>query len=435
LQAVIEAELREHSVPGAAVGLLNRDGALFVQGFGTTDQTTGSLITPRTVFQIGSVSKLLTAVVALILTEEGQIDLHAPIGLHAIELDASLAGLTVHQLLTHTAGLKDAGSLYGTRIDAALSEMLAGWGPEFLFTTPGEVFSYSNPGYSLAGLVIECVTKQSFADAMRERLFAPLGMKSSHVGAHVDVDSTFSAGHLKARRGAMPITVLLADNTEYRPAGYISSTLEDLGRLGMAILNGGILENNQVLPPTVLERVAAMHVTFPGTVDRGYGYGLYVDNSGNRHIAGHTGFNAGFGARLCLCIASRRAIIVLTNQQAETLPRTTKAAMEILCPTTRAPCNLTRRCIIPAAVTPMFEYGGTYAQHHVELMVREEAGALWLCCGGTELALKAAGTDRFVYSAPEYPSPVEVTFTHRQDRSFRYLHTRSQAFRRRDPAS
>jgi CubicO group peptidase (beta-lactamase class C family) len=433
LQAVIEAELREHRVPGAAVGLLRRDEALFVKGFGTTDQVTGSLVTPRTIFQTGSVSKLLTAVVALILAEEGRIDLHAPIGLHAMGLDASLAGLTVHQLLTHTAGLKDAGLLYGARTDAALSEALAGWGPEFLFTTPGEVFSYSNAGYSLAGLVIECVTRQSFADAMRERLFAPLGMHSSHVGARVDVDSAFSAGHVMARGRATPSIVLLADNAEYRPAGYIFSTLQDLGRLMMAILNGGILENKQVLPPALLERVAAMHVTLPGTGDRGYGYGLYVNYSGNRHVAGHTGFNAGFGARICLCVDSRRAIIVLTNQQAQTLPKTTKAAMEMLCAATQAPRHATRRRIMPAVMTPMCEYAGTYAQHHAELIVRAEAGALWLCSGVTELALRRVGTDRFVYSVPEYPSPLEVLFMQRQDRGFRYLYTRSHAFRRRGP--
>jgi CubicO group peptidase (beta-lactamase class C family) len=430
LRAVIEAELREHRVTGAAVGLLRRDEVILVKGFGTTDPVTGSLVTPSTIFQTGSVSKLLTAVVVLILAEEGRIDLHAPIGLYATGLDANLAALTMHQLLTHTAGLKDAGSLYGARNDGALKEKLADWGPEFLFTTAGEVFSYSNPGYSLAGLVIECVTGLSFVDAMRERLFAPLGMHSSRVGARVDVDSAFSAGHVMERGRQKPIVVLLSDNVEYRPAGYIFSSLQDLCRLLMAILNGGMLENDQVLPPTILERVAAMHVTFPGTGDRGYGYGLYVDHSGNRHIAGHTGFNAGFGARICLCVDARRAIIVLTNHQAQSLPQTTKAAMKMLCAATHAPRHATRRRSMPAALTLMSEYAGVYAQHHAELIVRAETKVLWLRSGVTEVVLRRAGKDRFAYLIPGCPSPIEVVFTHRQAHGFQYLHTQSHAFRR-----
>ena len=446
LQALIGAELREHRIPGAAIGLLHRDKTIFLRGFGKTDVATGSCVTPRTVFQTGSISKLLTAVLVLILAEEGRIDLHAPIGLHAAGLNASLAGLTAHQLLSHTAGLKDAGLLYGTRTNAALSETLAGWGPEFLFTISGEVFSYSNPGYSLAGLVIECVTGRSFAAAMRERLFAPLGMRNSHVGARLDVHSAFSAGHVMARRRATPVVAPLADNAVYRPAGYIFSTAHDLCRLMTALLNGGVLENRQVLPPAILEQVTAMHAARAGASDRGYGYGLFVDHSGAQQVAGHAGFNAGFGARIWLCGDSRQAIVVLTNRQAQTLPRTMKAAIEMLCGAAEAPRraplrrlaptkdsdNLKRDASLENALTePMSAYAGTYSQDDPELIVRSDGRSLWLRAGDAEFALKAAGPDRFVCSVSECALPVEIAFTHRQERGFRYLHAQAHAFRRK----
>jgi CubicO group peptidase (beta-lactamase class C family) len=433
LQALVESELCGRDIPGAAVSLLRRDTVLFAKGFGSTDRETCSPITERTIFQIGSVSKLITAVAVLLLAEQGEIDIYAPIGRYAEWLDASLAALTVHQLLTHTAGLKDAGSLYGPRTEVSMRDALSSWGREYLFTTPGEVFSYSNPGYSLVGLVIECVTRRSFAAAMQDLLFAPLAMPGSAVSAHIELDSAFSAGHASAREGAAPAVVLLADNSAYRPAGYIYSTLQDLNRLLRAILDDGMLDGRQILPRTLMDRVTTMHVRLPGHCQRGYGYGLYVDHGSQRHMAVHTGFNAGFGARVCICVDTRSAVIVLTNRQSETLPQSAKAAMDMLAPS-RVPQNRTARwCPKVESATLNAWYEGAYTQGGSPLVVREEAGTLWLRSGRTSVPLRRIWTHRFTCCLPDYEGPVAVVFICDQESKFRYLYTQYHSFRRIEP--
>ena len=433
LLAVMHAELRDNAVPGASLGLLQRGRILLAKNLGVTDRETRAPVTERTVFQLGSVSKFITAIAVVLLAERGEIDLHAPIGRYSQWLEADLGALTAHQLLTHTAGLKDGGALYGSRTELDLRGSLADWGRELMFTCPGEVFSYSNPGYSLVGLLVESVTARTFAEALRELVFAPLAMQDSAVGAHVATDSACSAGHARARDGSVRAVRLLADNVAYRPAGYICSTSQDLGRLLRALLDDGRLDGAQVLPPTLLERVTTMHVTLPGHAQRGYGYGLYVHHSADRRIAVHTGFNAGFGARVCLCPDARGAVIALTNRQAQTLPRSTQAAMDILAPVA-IPMN---RALSHSKHTPQqaanAQYVGTYAQYGPPVVVHEKAGTLWLRSGGINMSLRPIGTHRFACATSDGEKPIEVVFTERDDSGFRYLYAQSRAFRRSEP--
>ncbi|MGH9936839.1 MAG: serine hydrolase domain-containing protein, partial [Blastocatellia bacterium] len=164
LEKVALAELAETNTPGAAVGVVSGDRLVFVKGFGVSNVETGAPVTPDMLFRLGSTTKMFTAAAVVALAEEGKLKLDEPISKHAKGLGPKIAGLTAHQLLSHTAGLKDDAQMFGRHDDEALAATVRALKDDFFFAAPGRIYSYSNPGYWLSGYLIEAVGGKPYAD-------------------------------------------------------------------------------------------------------------------------------------------------------------------------------------------------------------------------------------------------------------------------------
>jgi CubicO group peptidase (beta-lactamase class C family) len=158
--------MAETNTPGAGVGIVSGDRLVFAKGFGVSSVETGAPVTPDMLFRLGSTTKMFTAAALVTLAEEGKLKLDEPLGKYAKGLSPKIASLTAHQLLTHTAGLKDDAPMFGRHDDEALAETVRALNGDFLFAAPGRVFSYSNPGYWLAGYLIEAVGGKPYADVL-----------------------------------------------------------------------------------------------------------------------------------------------------------------------------------------------------------------------------------------------------------------------------
>ena len=139
------------------------DRVVFAKGFGVSDIETGTPVNPDTLFRIASTTKMLTAAALVTLSDQGKIKLDAPVGNYVQGLTPKLARLTVHQLLSHTSGIRDGSSYYGPHDDGALKIFVQTWTDDYLVAEPGEIFSYSNLGYVLAARVLEEVSGKPFA--------------------------------------------------------------------------------------------------------------------------------------------------------------------------------------------------------------------------------------------------------------------------------
>src|ERR1044072_8512207 len=177
LENTINEELKQTKTPGASIGIVKGNRLIFAKGFGVANVETNAVVTPETLFRLGSPTKMFTGAALVALSSDGKLRLDAPIGDHSTELNPSLARLTVHQLLSQTAGMADFQAPFISQDDEALSRMVRGWKEEALFAEPGQLYSYSSPGYWLAGYVIEETSKKPYATAMNDLIFAPLGMK------------------------------------------------------------------------------------------------------------------------------------------------------------------------------------------------------------------------------------------------------------------
>src|SRR5437588_5034536 len=177
LEATVNEELKAAIMPVAAVALVLGDCVVLAKGFGVSDIETGTPVNPDTLFRIASTTKMLTAAAAIALAQQGKLELNAPIGKYLPGLSSKIASVTMHQLLSHTAGIRDGASFNGPHDDSALANFVRSWTDAYLVAEPGEIFSYSNLGYVLAARVLEEVIGKPFADVMNDVLFRPLGMR------------------------------------------------------------------------------------------------------------------------------------------------------------------------------------------------------------------------------------------------------------------
>lgn len=330
-EKVIAAEMAATNSPGAAVAVVKGDRILYAKGFGVRSIEAKDPVTTDTLFRLGSTTKMFTAAAVVQLAEEGKLKLDEPVGQHVKDLPKFLAGLTPHQLLSHTAGLADASPMKGPPEDAALGRFVRGWGPGYELAAPNRIFSYANPGYALAGLLAEEVDGKPFADLMKERLFKPLGMTSTCLRPTDAMTYRVAVGHDGGPLNRPRVDRPLADNAQTRPAGQMFSNVLDLAHFAIAFLNDGQLNGEAVLTPSLIKTLSTPHAELPGGKTH-YGYGLMIGTLRGVKLLEHGGSRSGFGSHIRMAPEQKVAIIVLINRTAGQLPKSLEVLSELVLP-------------------------------------------------------------------------------------------------------
>lgn len=234
----VENWREELGVPGAAFGL-RLSGETFTGGVGVTHVEHPLPVTDETIFQIGSISKTVTATAMMRLVERGKLDLHAPVraylpGFRVRDEDVS-ARVTPWHLLTHTAGWTgDVFTDTGVGDDAAAKyvDLMSG----FEQLAPLERhFSYNNAAFCVAGRIIETVTGATYEAAIEELIFQPMCMERSYFFPHEAMLHRFAVGHEAGGRVLSPWAIPRGMNA----AGGISCHIRDLLRYGEYHLGDG----------------------------------------------------------------------------------------------------------------------------------------------------------------------------------------------------
>lgn len=225
----IVERMAHYGVPGVAVGVL-RDGQEYTAGFGITNVEAPVPVDANTLFQIGSTSKTFTGTVAMMLIEQGKLDLDAPIRTYLPDLklrdEAAAAGATLRHLFNHTGGwvgdyFEDTGAG-----DDALAKIVANMAELPQLTPLGRVWSYNNAAFYLAGHIIETVTGKSFERNVQELIFDPLGMDHSCFFANDAISRRVAVGHI-VRDDVAAVARPWALARAAHAAGGIASTATD----------------------------------------------------------------------------------------------------------------------------------------------------------------------------------------------------------------
>lgn len=317
LDAEVPGWLEQTSVPGAAVAVIRDGEVAATRGYGFADVAQSIPVTPSTGFNVGSISKTIAAWGVMTLVERGKLGLDTPVDAyltrwHLPESTFDERGVTIRRLLSHTAGL----SLHGypgwgpadplPTLEESLSGKTNGPGAVFLIMEPGTRWQYSGGGYTLAQLLVEEVTDESFEDYVRAAVLRPLGMVNSDFDLSAELMARSSLAY--DERGLPTPNPRF---TEQAAAG-LHTTVEDLARFAAAALatDDGAAPGRGVLQPQTVELMLTPAPASNRSYGLGYSATLRTTGAAGR---GHGGSNRGWQAVFEVIPETRDGIVVLTN--------------------------------------------------------------------------------------------------------------------------
>lgn len=301
----IKAQMAERHVPGAAVAVIQKGRVVKMKGYGMASVEFDAPVTVDTVFEIGSVSKQMTAAAILLLVEDGKVKLDEKISAYLPNTPESWKDVTVRNLLTHSSGIKSYTSLEGFELSRRMNvnQFIAKLAAHPLEFTPGERNIYSNSGFNLLALIVESRSGMKYIEFMRKRIFGPLGMTKT-----TDRDPQFivknrangyewETDHLAGRDASL---------TDLTGAGSIVSTIGDMVKWSKAVGSETFLKQSS-------RTEWWKKFIFNNGKESPYGFGWRISEIRGHKLIGHTGQTAGFGSAHFRYPADDTMVIALTN--------------------------------------------------------------------------------------------------------------------------
>jgi CubicO group peptidase (beta-lactamase class C family) len=398
------AEIARQKVPGAAIAVVEYGALTHQMGFGTKQLGKDDPVHANTLFGIGSATKMLVASAVLTLREQGKLDLDSPVTTYVPTFQltgADPASIHVRHLLDHTSGLPDLG------VDLCAQSLSEWFGDPAqvtpLWSAPGKLWNYSNRNYSLAGLLLENVSGQPFAQAMQARVFGPAGM----IGATFDPIAAMAGDHalghaLDAQMNPQPVELDTINCPVMAPAGgAFYASAPDMARFAQALLAQGapIVQPDSV---SAMEDLESQTHWFPG---ESYGFGLFARDAQGTRVYYHGGEDRRFTSMVAFVPSRQFAVVVLLNSGAGLPDTIAQKALDLflgisdVLPFPHIAANPTDWQTSPSTWT---QYTGTYDEPYtfgrarVTLENGQLMGELVDTNPGTKVPLTQMATDTFI---------------------------------------
>lgn len=319
----VKKKIYEGKAIGCAIAVLDHDKVVFLKTYGVKKKGTQEKIDANTIFQIGSISKPITATVLAILHKSGGLNVHDSAQIHLPYLDPETK---IHHILAHTTGYNRMG--WNNKIESSvfrpqlLKELIA----TPCLRKPGKEFDYHNVVYSLLEEILECSQKLSFKDIVYERLFKPLGMKRATVGYD---------DFIKQDNKAWPHTIGNKSKKFYPSKSYsklyhgavasaagVNASVTDM----ISFLRLQMIGDDNLLSKEDLELFHQPHTSAPdlflwlkdemkGKLRSYYGLGWRIVENDTCRVVFHGGYVKGFISFIGFLPDKKIGIIVLHNGQ------------------------------------------------------------------------------------------------------------------------
>jgi CubicO group peptidase (beta-lactamase class C family) len=330
LQARLDELAATHHVPGATAGVL-LDDRVVVCATGVSRLGSDVPVTPDSVGLIASVTKVWTATLVMQLVDAGLVDLDRPVTTYlepAFRLaDAEVARtVTVAQLLSHTGGFLGDSPEPPLRDDDAVRRTVEGYADLTQVHRPGTLFSYSNAGYNVLGRLVECVTGQTWDEALRTRLVEPLGLSRTATLPEEILVHPHLVGHEPKGPGTLdlrPVSTWLDPRGSGPCGGTLATSTGDLlAFAGMHLRDGLSRDGTRVLTPESARAMRTPRVVQPDpSMSPAWGWGWAIERSADPVVVEHGGNTCGQESQLVAVPEHGLALCVLTNGDVQGLLR------------------------------------------------------------------------------------------------------------------
>jgi D-alanyl-D-alanine carboxypeptidase len=313
--AWLEGQIAYKGLPGVAVGVVSDQQLVWAKGFGFANLQERRPMTPATLFRMASHSKLFTATAIMQLREQGKVRLDDPVSKHLPWFRFKPAGdddgeVTIEQLLTHASGLpREAGDHWSTNqfpTEDEVRRLMADRQAAFPAATR---WKYSNLAFTIAGMVVEAVSGEKWADYVQRHIFTPLGMSASSVDKN---DPALTVPYGRRMPDGSRAVLPFIDARGMASATGISSNVEDMAKFVSAQFRRGKMGGSQILSSGSLRemhRVRSVEETWTSGTAIGFGVSRIKDKT----YVGHGGGYLGNTTNTLIQLDDKVGVIVLTN--------------------------------------------------------------------------------------------------------------------------
>ena len=318
LDPIFAERMEKSHIPGAVISIVKDGKVIFTKGYGVADVETKNPVLPdKTIFRIGSITKVFTATAVVQLADRGKIKLGDDVNkyLRGVQVPSTFSEpITFAQLLTHTSGLDEISPGRRTSNEAEVIPLGA-----FLKSRivrqfrPGEVISYTTYNPALAGLIVEQVTGTPFKTYLQTNVFAPLKMSRTSITAiQKEYQHDLATGY-EYRDGKYQKLPFQWFHTY--PASDINTTATDMARFMIAHLQYGTLEGKRILSEKSARQMQQTHFRNHPKIP-GWAYGFQEFTQNNLRYIEHGGsMDDGYSAMMTLVPQKGFGIFVAANTE------------------------------------------------------------------------------------------------------------------------
>lgn len=327
----LEQEIEKQGLVGLSAGVVMSGKVAGTLHFGYEDRENAVESAPETMYRWASISKPLTAIVAMLAAEDGTLDLDADIRTYVPEFPEKPWPITARQLLTHQGGIVhySNGPVIRTKReydvenpykDTILS--LDTFKESPLVCEPGTRHSYTTHGYMLLAAVVERATGTPYAELVRKQIAEPLDMASLRPDYQWEQIPRRAVGYHRSGKGEIVPSTNTDVSWKLGGGGWIS-TVGDLARLAAGLMDDAIV------PAAVREQMWTRQRTRDGA-ETGYGLGFSVGRMNGMRLVGHSGSQEKARTHMLLCPEMGAAIVLMSNDESADLGTLTRDLLRLV---------------------------------------------------------------------------------------------------------
>ncbi len=315
---IFAERMQKLNIPGAVISVVKDGKIIFTKGYGVADVEKKTPVVPdKTLFRIGSITKVFTATAVMQLADSGKINLNDDVNkyIKGVQVPNTFSQpITFANLLTHTSGLDEISPGRRTSNEAEIIPLGA-----FLKTRivrhlpPGEVISYSTYNPALAAHVVEQITEMPFKVYLQKNVFEPLGMNHTSIAAvKKEYKQDLAVGYEYAENKYQPLPFQWFNTY---PASDINSTAIDMARFMIANLQYGTIDGKRILSERAAREMQATHFRNHPKIP-GWAYGFYEGAQNNLRFVEHGGsMDDGYSALMTLVPEKNLGIFIAGNTE------------------------------------------------------------------------------------------------------------------------
>jgi CubicO group peptidase (beta-lactamase class C family)/D-alanyl-D-alanine dipeptidase len=402
LERFITHEMADKGLPALSIALVDGQTVVWARGFGFANPRDSTPATARTVYRVGSVSKLFTDIGVMQLVERGALDLDAPVTRYLPGFTPGGTGasaITLRELMSHRAGLVREPPVghYFDRSSPTLQATVNSLNLTRLTYPPKQKTKYSNAGVAVAGLVLQTVGRAPFASYLADSVLRPMGLH----------DSAFEPDAALAQRLAQA-TMWTLDGRTFEaptfqlgmaPAGSMYSTVVDLGRFMSILFEKGRTPGGHVLSERSLHEMWRPQFAERGARS-GFGLGFDVSALDGHRVVRHGGAIYGFATELAALPDDRLGVAVAITKDGANIvaSRVATAALRLMLATARRAALPEPQITAPVTLALAKQIEGSYGagDRRVDVVARDSAVYLTRASGMARSRLRFVAGDTLV---------------------------------------